>query len=172
MRFFDGGGHLIFTQLREYSRPKAVVVLAPIRSRCGGAVGCRSRGGLAVKCSYLARPARGAGEIPEALPGAKVPHGHDTSSAARLHAIGQAKIDGPLGPPVWPAPAIFGVDLGQESTKQKRQAANARNVASWTTGAGKVVNTRRRLAHAIGTDPQPPAALAALPSRTHRPPGR
>src|SRR3546814_5243758 len=25
MRFFDGGGHLIVTQLREYSRPKAVV---------------------------------------------------------------------------------------------------------------------------------------------------
>src|SRR3546814_6022774 len=93
MRFFDGGGHLIVTQRREYSRPKAVVVLAPIRSRCGGAVGCRSRGGLAVKCSYLARPARGAGEIPEALPVAKVPHGHDASSAARLHAIGQAKID-------------------------------------------------------------------------------
>src|SRR3546814_13173788 len=97
MRFSDGGGHLIVTQLREYSRPKAVVVLAPIRSRCGGAVGCRSRGGLAVKCSYLARPARGAGEIPEALPVAKVPHGHDASSAARLPAIGQAKIDGPLG---------------------------------------------------------------------------
>src|SRR3546814_9550697 len=131
MRFFDGGGHLIVTQLREYSRPKAVVVLAPIRSRCGGAVGCRSRGGLVVKCSYLTSTARGAGEIPEALPVAKVPHGHDASSAARLHAIGKAKIEGPIGAPVWPAPAIFGVDLGQESTKQTSQAGNARNVASW-----------------------------------------
>src|SRR3546814_13221956 len=46
LRFFDGGGHLIVTQLRAYSRPNAVVVLAPIRSPCGGAVGCRSRGGL------------------------------------------------------------------------------------------------------------------------------
>src|SRR3546814_19389162 len=51
MRFFDGGGNLIVTQLREYSRPKAVVVLAPLRLRCGGAVGCRRRGGLAVKRS-------------------------------------------------------------------------------------------------------------------------
>src|SRR3546814_17582163 len=125
MRFFDGGGHLIVTQLREYSRPKAVVVLAPIRSRCGGAVGCRRRGGLAVKCSYLARPARGAGEIPEALPVAKVPHGHDASSAARLHAIGQAKIDGPIGAPVWSAPAILGVELGQEKPKRRRKAGNA-----------------------------------------------
>src|SRR3546814_15646968 len=108
MRFSDGGGHLIVTQLREYSRPKAVVVLAPIRSRCGGAVGCRSRGGLAVKCSYLARPARGAGEIPEALPVAKVPHGHAASPPARLHAHGQAQIAAPLGPPSCPPPPIFG----------------------------------------------------------------
>src|SRR3546814_19384458 len=83
MRFFDGGGHLIVTQLREYSRPKAVVVLEPISSRCGGAVGCRTRGGLHAKCPYIARPPRGAGAVPATLPVAKVPPAPHAPSATR-----------------------------------------------------------------------------------------